>query len=300
MNAQTKQQSKWTIKRLLEWTTQHFTQAQVSQPRLSAEILLAYVLGCERIDLYVKFDNCPDAEQLTRFRELVKRAAQHEPCQYLTGKAHFYSLELEVTPAVLIPRPETELLVTGAIDFCRRETHRPTIDVLDLCTGSACVAIAIAANVIETDIIATDRSKEALDIAGKNIAKHDLQERIALYESDLFDKLNQAPKSIFDLLVSNPPYVSNAEFEQLAPMIRNYEPKHALLAGDDGLDVIRQILDQAEPYLADEGALMLEIGYNQAQDTLALFEKCGYLKDITAVKDNLGHQRIVKARKKDG
>lgn len=298
MASQTQHKSDWTVIKLLTWTTEYLANADVDQARLCAEILLGHVLQCHRIDLYVQFEHRPTPPQLTQFRQLLQRCAQHEPTAYLTGTAHFYSLELKVSPAVLIPRPETELLVTQAVDFLRHQTNRPHLQTLDMCTGSGCVAIAIAANVIETEIIALDRSAAALEIAQANIDQHDLQSRVTLLQSDLFENIHQAPADIFDLVVANPPYISTAEFETLDPMVSQYEPQEALLAGPDGLAVHRRLLDQAEDHLADAGALMVEVAYNQAQQVIALFQQSGYLTDISAVKDNLGHQRVVKARKK--
>jgi len=290
------QQSEWTRKRLLEWTSDYLGQVEVDQPRLCAEILLAETLGCQRIELYTNFNECPDAEQLAHYRDWVRRCAAHEPVAYLVGKAHFYSLELAVGPTVLIPRPETEVLVTEAIDLLR-QTIRPTVDVLDLCTGSGCVAIAIAANIVEAEVAATDKSADAIQLAQRNVQGHDLQGRVTLWQSDLFANIEQSGKAVFDLIVSNPPYIATGEFAKLPANIRQYEPREALLAGEDGLDVIRRIVSQAEPYLADNAMIMLEIGHNQAQQVTALFEQCGYLNEITTVEDNLGHQRVVKARK---
>ncbi len=298
MESDTEQKSEWSSKRLLEWTSGHFAKAGVEQGRLCAEILLGHVLGCGRIDLYVNFNYCPNPDQLSQFRELVRRCARHEPTGYLTGKAYFYSLELAVSPAVLIPRPETETLVTEAIDFLRKQYHRPTVDVLDLGTGSGCIAIAIAANVIEADVIATDRSSEALDVARENIETHDLKGRITLIESDLFDGMSQSQKQIFDLVVSNPPYISAEQFDKLDPNVRDYEPREALLAGAGGLEYHQRIVEGAEEFLADSGALMVEVAYDQAEQVVELFEKSGYLDNITIVKDHLGHHRVVLANKK--
>ncbi|MBN2376774.1 MAG: peptide chain release factor N(5)-glutamine methyltransferase [Sedimentisphaerales bacterium] len=297
MESPTEQKTEWTIKSLLEWTAEYFGRSGVEQPRLCAEILLAYVLDCQRIELYVKFDHCPGAEQLSEFRRLVKRCAEHEPVGYLVGKAHFFSLEFEVSPAVLIPRPETETLVAQAIDFCRHQTMRPRVEVLDLCCGSGCVAAAIAANVVEVEVVAVDNSPQALQIAEKNVQKHELTGRVTLLESDLFEKVAQSGKGIFDLIVSNPPYISTEEYEKLSPMVRDYEPSGALLAGADGLEVIRRIIEQAEPWLADDGALMIEIAYNQSEQVIALFEKAGYLGEVRAIKDGLNHDRVVQAIK---
>lgn len=298
MPTDTNKQSPWTTRRLLEWTADYLSKSQVDQSRLCAEILLAHILKCKRIDLYVKFDHCPDVEQLAAYKELVRRCGKHEPVAYLTGKAHFYSLELMVEPGVLIPRPETEVLVTESLDFIRDQANRPTVDVLDLCTGSGCIAIAIAANAVEAEIIAAENSRTALQVAQKNIETHELEGRVTLIESDLFAGMGKADKSVFDLIVSNPPYVSTQEYEKLEPVVRDYEPKEALLAGNDGLDYYRRIVAEAEPYLADGGLLMVEIAYNQADDVTKLFEKSGYLDEVAVVKDHLGHKRVIKARKK--
>ena len=298
MATETSTESRWTIKRLLDWTSDYLTNTQADNPRLSAEILLAHVLDCQRIDLYVKFDECPDPNQLACFRDLVKRCSQSEPVAYLIGKAHFYSLELAVTPAVLIPRPETELLVSHAIDFARTQTHRPTVDVLDLCTGSGCVAIALAANVVEAEIIAVDTSDPALQIARQNIEKHDLQGRVTLCQSDLFADVEQTGKAVFDLIIANPPYIAADQFAQLAPAVRDHEPSQALLAGQDGLDYHRRIIEQAEPYLASDGALMVELAYDQADAVLDLFTRAGYLDRVSAAIDSLGHRRVVMGHRK--
>lgn len=292
------QDSKWTLKRLLEWTAEYFGRIPISQPRLSAEILLAHALGCQRIELYTNFAKCPNAEQLAEFRQWVKRCGNHEPVAYLTGKGHFFSLEFKVTTAVLIPRPETELLVTEALEFIRHETYRPTVDVLDMCTGSGCIAVAIAQNAVETEIVAVDNSNDALAIANENVKKYDLQNRITLIESDMFNNVAQSGKGVFDIIVSNPPYIAAAEYELLDACVRDHEPRQALFAGDEGLDYIRRIIAGAEPFLADSGILMLEIAYNQAKQVTELCNESGYLKDITAVMDHQGHNRVIKARKK--
>jgi len=298
MTSEATEKTSWTIKKLLEWTTDYLGQSRLEQPRLAAEILLSHVLGCQRIDLYVQFDRRPEPSQLGEFRVLVKRAAAQEPVAYLTGQAHFFSLEIVVSPAVLIPRPETEVLAASAIDFCRHETIRPKVDVLDLCAGSGCIAVAIGTNVVETEIVAVDKSSEALEIAQKNITKHDLEGRVTLLKSDIFETIDQGPMGIFDLIVSNPPYISTKEFKKLSRGVKDFEPMEALLAGEDGLDIIRRIVKEAEPYLAEDGALMIEIAYDQSEQVLALFENSDYLTNIEAAKDNLGHKRLVKGKKK--
>ncbi|MBN1765122.1 MAG: peptide chain release factor N(5)-glutamine methyltransferase [Sedimentisphaerales bacterium] len=293
MDTQTQSQTGWTIKKLLEWTTAYLQNAAVDQPRLCAEILLAHVLQWARIELYVKFEYCPQPDELAEFRELVRRCGKHEPCAYLTGKSFFYSLELEVTPSVLIPRPETEVLVSEAINTLRRQSVRPVQDVLDVGTGSGCIAVAIAENVIETEILATDRSAAAVEVARRNIEKYNLQARVSVLQSDIFEQVARADKGVFDLIVSNPPYISNEEFSRLESNVRDYEPEEALRGGEDGLEFYRRIISQGQSYLAEDGSLMLEVAYNQAERVVEIMEEYGYLKDIQTIKDSLGHQRVV-------
>ena len=286
----------WTIQKLLNWTTKYFTDKDICSPRLSAELLLSYVLEMKRIELYTHFDKPVAGQQLDRLHDLVKRAGQNEPIAYLTGKTEFYSLELNVTPDCLIPRPETELLVERAIEFLQTRTDRQS--VCDLCTGSGCVAVAIAKNFAEADIIATDICDAALEIAAKNVEKHQLSGRIQLLCGDLFDPIvPQLDVEKFDLIVCNPPYVSAAEFEKLDRNVKEYEPKSALFAGADGLDVYRKIIEKAGAFLKTGAALMLEIGYAQGQAVRELLERVGCFAEIKIEKDNQHNDRIAIAIK---
>ncbi len=293
MASQTDQANEWSIKRLLDWTDQYLDDAEIEEPRLSAEILLAHVLDCQRIDLYVKFDQLPTDQQKAQYKQLIQRCIKQEPVAYLTGKASFYNFQLHVSPDVLIPRPETEGLVVTGLDFLK-ELNRPS-RVLDLCSGSGCISLALAKNNQECNITAADISPGAIAIAQKNIELLDLNNRITLTESNLFESISDSPP--FDLIVSNPPYVCEPDYETLDSNVRDYEPKLALVAGEDGLDIIRMILSQAEPYLAKGGGLMMEIGYNQADTVTQLMESSGYLSQIETQLDFQGHRRIVQARK---
>ena len=285
----------WTIQKLLNWITEHFTEKGIDSPRLSAELLLSYVVGLKRIELYTQFDKPVAKEQLDRLHDLVKRASQNEPIQYLTGRAEFYSLELEVSPDCMIPRPETELLVARAIEFLRSRSGRQF--VCDLCTGCGCVAVAIARNYPDCQIIATDISDAALNVAAKNIEKHQLQERIKLLCGDLFEPLvPQLDVSKFDLIVCNPPYVSAAEFEKLDAKIRDYEPKSALFAGADGLDIYRRIIEKVDQLLKPDAALMLEIGYSQGPAVRELLEQAGCFDEIMIEKDLYNNDRVAVAK----
>ncbi|MBN2317419.1 MAG: peptide chain release factor N(5)-glutamine methyltransferase [Sedimentisphaerales bacterium] len=286
----------WTIQKLLNWVTEFFTGKGVDAPRLSAELLLSHVLDLKRIELYTLFDKPVAKPQLDELHGLVKRAGGHEPVAYLIGKTEFYSLELDITNDCMIPRPETELLVQRAIEFLR--TRHGTQFVCDLCTGSGCVAVAMARNVPEARVIATDISAAALEVAARNVDKHQLVERITLLQGDLFEPLVR-PLDVeqFDLIVCNPPYVSAADYEMLDKNVKDYEPRIALFAGEDGLDVYRKITEKADQFLKPEAALMLEIGYAQGPAVMELLEQTEAFAEIKIEKDFHDNDRIVTAKK---
>lgn len=287
---------KWTIQKLLGWITDYFGKSGVDSARLSAEMLLAFVLGLQRIELYVHFDRVVAGDKLKVLHELVKRAGEHEPIAYLIGRTEFYSLEIKVNRDCLIPRPETELLAERGIEFLRKRTGRQY--VCDLCTGSGCVAVAVAKGVKDVGIIATDICDAAISVAAENVAHHALGETIKLLCGDLFAPIIEGlDKTRFDLIVSNPPYISTSEYETLDKNVKEYEPKKALHAGDDGLDVYRRTIEQANEHLKDDGALMLEIGYAQGQAIKGLLEAAGCFSEITIEKDFQNNDRVVTAIK---
>ncbi len=285
----------WTIQKLLNWVTQFFGDKGVDSPRFSAEMLIAHVLGRKRIELYTQFDAVVPAEKLSELRGLVKRAGEHEPIAYLIGSTEFYSLTIRVGPDCLIPRPETEMLVERAIDFLRKRNGDQK--VLDLCTGSGCVAAAIAKNHPTATIVATDICEKVLAVAADNLRLHGLESRVRLLAGDLFDPIIAGLDAArFDLIVSNPPYVSAEEYAKLDRNVRDYEPKKALDGGADGLDIYRRIAARVTEFLADDGALLLEIGYSQADAVRKLLETAG-LKTIQIFKDHAKLDRVVMARK---
>jgi release factor glutamine methyltransferase len=289
----------WTIQKLLNRTAKYLADKGVDSPRLSAELLLGDVAGLKRIELYTQFDKPVTKEQLDRLRDLVKRAGQHEPIAYIIGKAEFYSLELNITPDCMIPRPETELLVERAIEFLRKRPSKQF--VCDLCTGSGCIAVAIAKNFPDADIIATDISDAALSIAAKNVEKYQVNNRITFLCGDLFEPIvPQLDIERFDLIICNPPYVSSAEFEKLGKNVKDYEPRSALFAGDNGLDIYRRIIERVEQFLKPDAALMLEIGYSQGQPVRELLEQTGCFSKVAIEKDFHNNDRIVIAKKVKG
>ncbi len=287
----------WTIQKLLNWVTEYLTGKGVDSPRLSAELLLSHVTGLKRIELYTQFNQLVEKQQLDQLHSLVERAGKHEPVAYLVGRTEFYSIELNVTQDCMIPRPETELLVQRAIEFLR--TRDGVQHVCDLCTGSGCIAVAIAKNFSNARIIATDICDAALSVAAGNVEKYRLKDRITLLAGDLFEPvIPQLDVGKFDLIVSNPPYVSGNEYEKLEKNVKDYEPRLALFAGIDGLDVYRRIIEKAGDYLKPGAALMLEIGYAQGPAIKELLEQTVIFADIKIEKDFHNNDRIVTALKK--
>jgi release factor glutamine methyltransferase len=286
----------WTITKLLNWVTQFLTDKGIESPRLSAELLLSHVLGLKRIELYTQYNKAVEKPELDKLRELVRRAGQNEPIAYLVGKTEFYSMEINVTPDCMIPRPETELLVQRAIEFLR--TRNGNQFVCDLCTGSGCIAVAIAKNFPNAKIIATDICDAALAVASTNVEKHSLQDKIKLLSGDLFDPIiPQLDVGKFDLIVCNPPYVSSSEYEKLAQNVKDYEPRMALFAGEDGLDIYRRIIEKVDAFLKPDAALILEIGYAQGHAITEMFEQTGIFSEIKIEKDFHDNDRIVTAKK---
>ena len=287
---------RWTIEKLLNWTTDYFTEKGLNSPRLSAELLIGHVMNLERIQVYTNFDKVPSQSQLDKLHLLVKRAADSEPIAYLIGKTEFYSLPIKVTPDCLIPRPETELLVERAIDFLRKRSGSQT--ALDLCTGSGCIAVAVAKNFQNCSVIATDISDAALAIANENVKIHKLEGRIRLLQGDLFDPLIEGlDESKFDLILCNPPYVTDAEYQKLDKNIKNHEPHNALAAGPDGLDIYRKIAAKIDNFLKPDAALILEIGYAQGPAVKEILEQNVSFSEIKIEKDFSNNDRIVTLKK---
>ena len=281
----------WTVKRILDWTTAHLEKRGSDSPRLDAEILLAHARGCERIELYTRYaDLLSDAQRAT-MRDLVRRRANAEPVAYLVGYKEFYSLPFAVTPDVLIPRPETEILVLEAIEFAKA-ANRGGLRLLDLCTGSGCIAIAAAKNLTELSVTATDLSPAALEVAKSNAARNQVAERIEFYEGDLFAPL--PPEVRFDIIASNPPYVAESDYEGLPPDIRRHEPSLALIAGPEGLDILRRIASEARSYLNPGGLLLLELAPEQAETVAGWLR--GSFAEVTILKDLAGEARVVRGR----
>ena len=286
----------WTIGRLLDWTRQHLAEKDVDQPRLCAELLLAHALGCKKIDLYTRFEHVPDEQQRAALRDLVRQAAKRVPIAYLTGKKEFFSLDFEVTPAVLIPRPETELLVEEVISYCR-PGNRQSWNILELGTGSGCIAVAAARYVTNARLVASDISAEALAVAGRNVERHGVADRVKLIEADgLKLPAEVIPDGGFDMIVCNPPYVSTEQVELLEPEVARYEPRVALVAGAEGLVFYRLLAGGGAKLLWPGGAVLVEVGCGQHEQVARIFSESERFELVKVSTDLAGIERLMHFR----
>lgn len=283
----------WTIKRLLEWTAEYFEKNNSDSPRLEAEVLLSAALGCERIQLYTRFDEVPAEPGLGNFRAWVKRRAVGEPVAYLVGHKEFYSLKIKVDSNVLIPRPESEHVVVEAIE-CAKLLGKQPLTIADVGTGSGCIAVAVAKHIDGCKVTAIDVSPEALTVARENIEAHELSERIGIVESNLF---SDVPETQFDLIVSNPPYIGEDEVDTVDENVCNYEPAIALFSGSDGTDLITRLLAESSERLVDGGYLIFETSPIVMDRCLELLAAQAGLEHHKTVRDLAGHQRVVVAKK---
>lgn len=291
--ANTTESVDWTIKRLIEWTSEFLGGKGVLTPRLATELLLARALGCRKIELYTRFDQVPGGPELDTFREAVRQAADLTPIAYLLGKKEFYSLEFEVTPAVLIPRPETEKLVDQAVAHCRT-LKQDRVDVLDFGTGSGCVGLAMCTAHEPIRVVGSDVSAEALEVAGRNAAQLDLCGRFVTVHLDgLGVTTPHLPAHGFDLLVSNPPYVAEGD-EAVDLGVRKHEPSGALFAGADGLDFYRLIARNGGAVLKPGGMVFLEIGHGQHDQVVKTLTADARFGHIASWRDHMeGHWRVI-------
>lgn len=286
-----------TIRTVLKLTQDWFAGKEIPSARLDAEILLAHVLDLDRLGLYLDMDRPLTAAELGAYRALVRRRGGREPVAYILGRKEFYGLDFLVSPEVLIPRPDTELLVELALKQLPTDRH---VRVADVCTGSGCVAVAIAANREKAEVWATEIDEGARQVASKNIAAHELGERIHLAKGDLFEPcLEHGP---FDVVVGNPPYVLENALSGLSSDVRDYEPVLALVGpGTDGLGCHRRILAQVGSQIKEDGSVLLEIGYDQKSAAQAI-DAAGWVFK-TVHHDLAGHPRVaewVRAKKVEG
>jgi release factor glutamine methyltransferase len=280
----------WTVGRLLTWTTDYLKRRGSESPRLDAEVMLAHVLQWQRVELYTHFtDEVPEGPR-GRFRDLVRRRAEGAPVAYLVGRKEFYSLPLEVSPAVLIPRPESEFVV---VEFLAVTKGLETTRAVDVGTGSGCLAIASACRNPGARFVAIDASEEALAVARKNAARHGVADRIDFRLGDrLGPVLGEEP---FDVVMSNPPYIPTADIPRLEVGVRDFEPHLALDGGPDGLEMVRGLVEQSVVLLKPGGHLILEIGTAQEKPVRSLIEAHSELHLAPTIHDHAQHPRVIRA-----
>lgn len=304
----------WTVLEIIDWSREYLADKGFANARLETELLLGHSLSLPRIELYLNFERPMSESELARYKALLKRRLAGEPVQYVIGTAAFMFAEFEVTPAVLIPRPETEALTEVALRMIGEmsaERWRAPIDpaagtadsaspgeiaIADVGTGSGVIAVTVAIKQPGVVVYATDRSSSALEVARRNAERAGVAGRITFLEGQLFEPLREAGlERRLAMIVSNPPYVPSGEIADLQPEVRDFEPREALDGGPDGLDCLRKIAQDGPTFLEPGGGMALEVGDGQAEDVRALLAES--LADTEVLRDYAGRDRIVTARK---
>ena len=283
---------RWSVGRLIAWTTDYLKRKGSESPRLDAEVLLSHVLDWTRVQLYTRFEEEIGEGDRARFRDLVRRRSEGCPVAYLVGRKEFFSLALTVTPAVLIPRPDSEFVV---VEFLAAFKGIDSPRVVDVGTGSGCLALACAQAHKTATFVAIDLSADALDVASRNAEALGLADRVSFRRGNLLEPVvDDGP---FDAILSNPPYIKSEVIPTLEPGVRDFEPHLALDGGPDGLRVVAPLIEQAVPLLKPGGMILLEIGSDQERDVRALLEAQPSLTVAPTVRDHAHHPRVLRATK---
>ncbi len=305
----------WTTRRLLAWIGEAFTKKGLDSPRLCAEILVAHVLGCERLALYMEQDRPASEAERERLRGLVGRALKHEPIQYLVGEWPFFGMAMKVDSRVLIPRACTELIVERVVQDVRARLgagalgggHRPSkatvggtgeelpaIWVADVCTGSGCIAVAIAKQLASARVMASDVSAAALEVARLNASRHGVAERVEFFEGDGWGAFGGRDE-LFDYVVSNPPYIPDYEWDEVGEEVKGYEPHVALRGGTDGMLVVRPVIEGARGRMKAGGLLLVETAASTAEVAAGMAREAGF-SEVRVLEDHEGLPRVVEGR----
>jgi len=288
----TEQQQSWTIGRLLDWTSRYLVEKGSEFPRLDAEVLLAFALDCRRIELYTRYEEIAPEESRKRFKDLVRRRVEGCPVAYLVGRKEFFSLQFAVSPAVLIPRPESEFVV---VECLRLAKEKPTPRILDIGTGSGNLAIAVAHQHKGAQVTAVDISQDALVVAQANASRHGVADRISFVKGDLFSSL---PKDLlFDFILSNPPYIAEEDLSRLPAGVRDFEPRLALDGGPGGYRVFDRLIKEAKNHLQLGGHLIIEIGTAQEAEARQRITAYSEYELAETICDAAHHPRVLSARK---
>ena len=297
-----------TVRDILNESTKALEAADIPSARLDAEVLLSFCLGSDRLEFYKNPDMTISETKITAFRNLIARRLQWEPVAYITSRKEFWTFVLEVNSSVLIPRPDTEIIVEETLKVVKTlespsdldsglrrndSTQRP-VRILDIGTGSGAIALALALEIPSAKVVTTDISQAALNLAQKNAEALGLQDKIDFKLGNLFEPVD----GLFDIIVSNPPYIAAKEYDELPIGVRNYEPRDALLAGESGLEFYEKLINQTVPYLKKNGWLLLEIGAKQEAGIRRILEAAGNYDSIETRRDYAGLPRVIKARRK--
>jgi release factor glutamine methyltransferase len=282
-----------TVLESINLSTQYLHKKGIESPRTNAELLLSNILICKRLELYLSFDRPLSEAELQKYREHIRRRGSFEPLQYITGKVEFFGLELRVNPSVLIPRPETELLIENILNHFPKEKK---LIILDIGCGSGNIAIALAVHLPEVKIVSTDVSADALKVAEENSGQHKVSERIKFVKHNILkNDLNNFP--MFDVIVSNPPYVSKESFSSLQKEIKDFEPAIAVTDNDDGYTFFRTISEKVSVKLKENGKLFFEVAQGQSEEVRDIMEK-GNFRNIRVIKDYQSIDRVIFGEKK--
>jgi release factor glutamine methyltransferase len=290
------QHNPWTIRELLKVTTDYLQKKQIDAHRLTAEILLSHCLNIKRIDLYLDIDRPLNDSEVSAYRELIRRRINREPLEYITGIQEFWSLDFHVNKKVLIPRPETELLVEQAIDICNKDALKHSPRILDLGTGSGALAITLAKEIQQARIWATDISEGAIEVARLNAQKHGVSDRIDFRQGDLFQPFT-GQDIAFDLIVSNPPYVSAEQYDALPAEVRDHEPRLALDGLEGGFYYIKKVINESQNFLSQGGWLLVEMAPDQTEKALEWIGSIKAFAENARIMDYSRRYRVVRARR---
>jgi release factor glutamine methyltransferase len=296
----------WTTRRLLAWMAQTFETKGLEAPRRQAEMLLAHVIGTDRLKLYMDPDRPAAPLELDTLRGLVKRALRDEPIQYLVGEEHFFGMKFRVDRRVLIPRPSTQTIVETVLQHARKNPDAGSVRdsdagrgilIADICTGSGCIAAALAKHLPGARVVATDISPDALDVARANIEAHGLTDRVDLLQGNLLDALRQHPVAgavgSLQYLCSNPPYIPDHEWDAVDPNVKDHEPTLALRGGPDGMNLIRPLIAQSTEFVAPGGLILIELAMSHADQAKALADATPGWTNTRILKDSEGLPRVL-------
>lgn len=300
----------WTTRKLLAWMTKAFEDKGLDAPRRQAEMLMAHVLGCERLRLYMDPDRPAAPLERDTLRGLVKRALADEPIQYLVGEELFFGMRFKVDKRVLIPRPSTQTIVEAVLQHARKNPDAGSVRdsdagsgimIADVCTGSGCIAAALAKHLPGARVFATDVSPDALAVARENIEFHALSDRVDLLQGDLLDALASHPVAgrarSLHYICSNPPYIPDNEWDAVEPNVKNHEPALALRGGPDGMDLVRRLIADAPALIEPGGLILIEVAASRAEQALAQARSHPHLTNARVLKDSDGLPRVIVAER---